>query len=103
VSLETNWSMMEFTAHKMRKKRLTGGHGHRSRRSVSSSPVIILAPYQDSHRAKGQRTVINRLDCGFLQLVVVTSEELEYKLHEGANSCPQAGLPEVITLRSTVN
>jgi hypothetical protein len=38
----------------------------------------LVLQYQDSHKVKEQRTVINRLDCGFLQLVVVTSEELEY-------------------------
>jgi hypothetical protein len=31
-----------------------------------------------THKKERQGTVINGLDCGFLQLVVVTSEELEY-------------------------
>jgi hypothetical protein len=48
---------------------------------TEAAPKIVSGPnatYQDSHEAKEQRTVINRLDCGFLQLVVVASEELEY-------------------------
>jgi hypothetical protein len=31
-----------------------------------------------THKKERQGTVINGLDCAFLQLVVVTSEELEY-------------------------
>jgi hypothetical protein len=36
------------------------------------------SPIRTHTQEERQGTVINGLDCGFLQLVVVTSEELEY-------------------------